>query len=218
MRPSAQFLLLLFVFAMAVSFLYLGAFTLALDKLGLSTHSAMLLFMATLLGSGINLPLFRIDAHALPDTEPSPLSGLLPGRPMAFTGKTIIAVNLGGALIPAGFSLYLAASHRLPLTTLLIAVAIVAAVCYLASRPVRSVGIGMPMLVAPLTAALTAILLDPSASPPLAYICGTLGVLIGADLLHMKDIREVGVPVASIGGAGTFDGIFLTGIIAVLLA
>jgi len=28
----------------------------------------------------------------------------------------------------------------------------------------------------------------------------------------------MGAPVASIGGAGTFDGIFMTGIVAVLLA
>jgi uncharacterized membrane protein len=218
MRPTPQFLILLFVFATGMSFLYLGVFALALDKLGLSTHSAMLLFAAMLFGSGINLPLLRIDAQAPPGAETSMLAGLLPGRPMPFTGKTIIAVNLGGALIPAGFSLYLTASNRLPVATLLIAVTIVAGVCYLASRPVPGVGIGMPMFVAPMTAALTAMLLEPSASAPLAYVCGTLGVLIGADLLHMQDIRKVGVAVASIGGAGTFDGIFLTGIIAVLLA
>jgi uncharacterized membrane protein len=42
-------------------------------------------------------------------------------------------------------------------------------------------------------------------------------VLIGADLLRLKDIRRMGTPVTSIGGAGTFDGIFMTGIVAVLL-
>jgi uncharacterized membrane protein len=31
-------------------------------------------------------------------------------------------------------------------------------------------------------------------------------------------VHGLGAPVASIGGAGTFDGIFLTGILAVLLA
>ena len=31
-------------------------------------------------------------------------------------------------------------------------------------------------------------------------------------------MSALGAPVASIGGAGTFDGIFLTGILAVLLA
>jgi uncharacterized membrane protein len=52
----------------------------------------------------------------------------------------------------------------------------------------------------------------------MAFISGTMGVLIGADLLHLDDIRKMGTPVASIGGAGSFDGIFISGIVAVLLA
>jgi hypothetical protein len=31
-------------------------------------------------------------------------------------------------------------------------------------------------------------------------------------------VQGLGAPIASIGGAGTFDGIFLTGILAVLIA
>jgi uncharacterized membrane protein len=45
-----------------------------------------------------------------------------------------------------------------------------------------------------------------------------LGALIGADLLNIPKIPKLGAPVASIGGAGTFDGVFLSGIIAVVLA
>jgi Protein of unknown function (DUF1614) len=56
------------------------------------------------------------------------------------------------------------------------------------------------------------------AAPPLAYICGSLGTLIGADLLNLGQIQAPGAPIASIGGAGRFDGIFMTGILAVLLA
>jgi len=51
-----------------------------------------------------------------------------------------------------------------------------------------------------------------------AYVSGVLGTLIGADIANLDKIRGLGAPVASIGGAGTFDGIFLTGILAVLLA
>jgi uncharacterized membrane protein len=220
-RPSpsaAQFLLLILIFVLAVIILYLGVFTIALDKLGLSTHSAMLLLACTLVGSGINLPLFQITAEAPPDEATQALHGLLFGRPLPFTGKTIIAINVGGALIPIGFSIYLASINQLPFTRISLAIAIVAAVCYLASRPVRGIGIGMPLFVAPFTAALTALLIAPENSAPLAYICGTMGVLLGADLLRLNDIRKIGTPVASIGGAGTFDGIFLTGIVAVLLA
>jgi putative Mg2+ transporter-C (MgtC) family protein len=49
------------------------------------------------------------------------------------------------------------------------------------------------------------------------WITSAIGTLIGADLLNLRKIRGLGAPVASIGGAGTFDGIFLAGIIAVLL-
>lgn len=211
-------MLLVFIFLLAVMIIYLGIFTIALDKLGLSTHTAMLLLACTLFGSGINLPLFQITAQAPPDEEIRALQGLLFGRPLPFTGKTIIAINVGGALIPVSFSIYLASRNPLAATQILMAIAVVAAVSYFASRPVRGLGIGMPLFVAPFTAALTALLIAPENSAPLAYICGTMGVLIGADLLRLNDIRKIGTPVASIGGAGTFDGIFLTGIVAVLLA
>jgi uncharacterized membrane protein len=97
------------------------------------------------------------------------------------------------------------------------AVALVSAVCRLTSRPVPGVGIGIPIFVAPLVAAVVSLIIDPEYSAPLAYISGTLGVLIGADISRLNDIRKMGAPFASIGGAGTFDGIFLSGIVAVLL-
>jgi uncharacterized membrane protein len=99
-----------------------------------------------------------------------------------------------------------------------LAVALVSLVSYLFSRPIPGIGIGMPVFVAPLTAVVVALLLDATHSAPLAYIGGTLGVLIGADLLRLEAIPRLGARIASIGGAGTFDGIFLTGIVAALLA
>ena len=52
----------------------------------------------------------------------------------------------------------------------------------------------------------------------IAYTSGTLGTLIGADLLNSTGSRDLGAPMVSIGGAGTFDGIFLAGVIAAFLA
>jgi uncharacterized membrane protein len=52
----------------------------------------------------------------------------------------------------------------------------------------------------------------------LAYIGGSLGTLVGADLLNLGRVQGLGAPMVSIGGAGTFDGIFLTGVLAVLIA
>jgi uncharacterized membrane protein len=175
--------------------------------------------MALLAGSWINLPLFKIDAGP-PSEEAIPMTFRrwfgLPSA--AFPGKTVVAVNVGGCLIPLLFSGYLVVKGAAPLLPALIGVAVVATVSYVLSRPIAGVGIGMPMLVAPITAAGVALVLDPSQSAPLAYVGGTLGVIIGADVLHLNDIRKIGAPFASIGGAGTFDGIFITGIVAVLLA
>jgi uncharacterized membrane protein len=74
------------------------------------------------------------------------------------------------------------------------------------------------VLVPALAAGAVALLLARQRAAPLAYICGSLGTLLGADLLNLNRLQGLGAPVASIGGAGTFDGIFLTGILAVLIA
>ena len=74
------------------------------------------------------------------------------------------------------------------------------------------------MFVPAVATAVVALLLSRQYAAPLAYISCSLGTLIGADVLNLDKIRGLGAPVASIGGAGTFDGIFLTGIVAVLLA
>ena len=86
------------------------------------------------------------------------------------------------------------------------------------AQPIRGVGISVPMFIPPLVAAVSAMVLSWRQAPPLAYIAGSMGTLIGADLLNLGKIQGLGAPIASIGGAGTYDGIFLTGIIAVLLS
>jgi uncharacterized membrane protein len=114
--------------------------------------------------------------------------------------------------------LYFLSQQPLNPIHILITLTMISAISYKLSRPVAGVGIGMPILIAPLTAAGLALILDPSHAAHLAYISGVLGVLIGADILHLKNINKLGAPIASIGGAGSFDGIFMTGIIAALLA
>jgi len=218
--PFAPLPLLLFVglVVLLVSFVQVGALTLAFDKLGLSEEFGFLLLFASLFGSAINLPLFAVSAEAPPtDAVPVALSGMLRHTAREFRGHTLIAINVGGGLIPVLFSFYLIGRGGPPLPVVAAAIGIVALVSRLVSRPLPGVGIGMPAFVAPIAAALTALLLGPEHSAALAYISGTLGVLIGADLLRLSDIRRMGTPVAAIGGAGTFDGIFITGIVAVLL-
>jgi uncharacterized membrane protein len=76
----------------------------------------------------------------------------------------------------------------------------------------------MPAFIPPLLAAIPSVLLMPDFAPPIAFIAGVLGPLIGADLLHLPEIKNVATGMASIGGAGTFDGIVLSGLMAALLA
>lgn len=212
------FIFLLFTAIVIAILLQLGIFGLVLSKLGISPDSAMLLLSSTLFGSLINLPIIKLKhtPTKIPDNYIPP--------PLFFSSSnlsnstTIIAINAGGALIPVFFSIYLLTIHNLIMWQVMLATGCVTLISYSFSRPIKGLGIGMPIFIAPLTAALSALIIAPEQSAPLAYISGTLGVLIGADLLRIKDIRQMNVPIASIGGAGTFDGIFFTGIIAVILA
>ena len=213
-------LLLVVLLAVLIGFVELGVLTAAFDKLGLSAHSAYLLLITTLAGSFINVPLFRIRSEPHPGVPIPPQFReflRLPRIPPE-AGKTVIAVNVGGAVVPVSFCAYLI--HHNPLSTVYLAtcIAVVTLVAWGFSRPIRGLGIGIPILIAPITAAAIAYLMGRDQAAPLAYIGGTLGVLIGADLLRLRDIRRMGVPFASIGGAGSFDGVFLTGLLAVLLS
>lgn len=208
------FLLLLGIVSAVVQ---VGLVQITFEKLGLSEHAAYVLLFSSLIGSLVNLPLFSVRSEAAqPPVDPF-FHGLLRRANLVIPGRTIIAVNLGGCLIPLTLCAWLLTHTPLDITQTLLAIAIVAAVSFAMSRPIPGLGVGMPPLVAPVTAALVAIALTAEQRAPLAYVGGVVGVLVGADLLRLPDIRNMGAPIASIGGAGTFDGIFLTGILAVLL-
>jgi uncharacterized membrane protein len=209
------FFLLIFVFA----FLEVGMIGLTFSRLGLPPEYLFGLLLATLLGSYINIPIGTMDrGQPLDDKEVKFFGVTYPVAPEYGREKTVIAINLGGALIPLIISIYLLAKMPNVIPALL-ATLIVSLLVNRLSRPIKGVGIGVPALVPPLFAALAAYLLAGEAfRAPVAYIAGTLGTLIGADLMRLNDIKNMGAPVASIGGAGTFDGVFLSGIIAVLLS
>ena len=211
--------LLICLLGLFVGLVQFNVIAVAFEKLGLSREAAYLLFMSTLTGSLINLPLFSMKARpaqrGLPGEDMRALFGM---RESAAAGQVMLAVNVGGCLIPVSFSIYLFAHGAFAASEALTAVATVALVAFFSSRPLRGIGVVMPLLVAPVTAALVAGLLDYEQRAPLAYVGGTLGVLLGADLFRLRDIRSLGAPVASIGGAGTFDGVFISGLLAVLLA
>lgn len=217
-KPNLRLLLFILALLLLVVVVHVGAISITFSKLGLTRESAFLLLFVSLFGSLINLPLFSVTARAPIQMRDSHIPGYLRPYLERLSGKTLIAVNVGGCLIPLLFSIYLFLTQPLALYEILAGISLVSIVSYVSSFPVRGIGIGMPMLIAPLFAAFTAILINNEFSAPLAYISGTMGVLIGADLLNFRHVSRMGARVASIGGAGTFDGIFMTGILAVLLA
>ena len=217
--------LLLFLILLALLPLAFGQlFATALIKLRLEPSSAILLVMGIILGSGINIPLKHIARNDALVHDPLAILGLTGRWPwfQRVQQETVIAVNVGGCLIPAGLALYEIA-HLLfdspqSLPWLAIAVAANIAVCYRLAQPVSGIGIALPGLVPAAVAAMSAIWLIPEQAPQAAFVAGVLGPLIGADLLHLRDIEALETGVASIGGAGTFDGIVLSSIVATYLA
>lgn len=203
--------------AMLLLVIQFGVVTLSFSRLGVSGSGAAAILVLSLLGSLVNVPLFTLRAER--EREPLELWLLrIFGLPPQQTfDTTLIAVNVGGCLIPVAFSVYLIFDLGVSLIDVVWATTLVTLVSFVFSQPVKKMGIMMPVLIAPLSAALLALLLNPEQRAPLAYISGTLGVLIGADLLRLFEVPHLQAPVASIGGAGTFDGVFITGVLAVLL-
>lgn len=207
-------LILLFgLFMPALFFIFFfNIAALSFTKLGLSPITAVILFSAILLGGVVNIPISRKRFYV---EEPTPFR-----YPFLFyypprVREQVIAVNLGGAVIPTLFSLYLLS--KAPLLPTLAATAIVALAAKKMAKPVPGVGISMPAFIPPLIAASAALLLTRGNAAPVAFISGVMGTLIGADLLNLHRLDEMGAQVLSIGGAGVFDGIFLVGIIAAFL-
>ena len=212
------FLLLLGVlFFFVVGLLELQVLSYAYARMGVHPRYVFAILLFSLLGSYVNIPVARLPSERVMSSRVVDFYGMEYVVPTVQQWPgTVIAVNVGGAVIPAFLSLYLMVKNRLYGRTV-IAIAIVAVVTHMLARPVRGIGISLPIFVPPLVAAIVAMVLAGRRAPPLAYICGTLGTLIGADLMNLGRIQGLGAPIASIGGAGTFDGVFLTGIIAVLL-
>jgi uncharacterized membrane protein len=216
---TGPFLLLMFVVFLAVLMLVqLGILEYAYAKIGIERRYVFGLLMLSLLGSYVNIPVYDVPAKQIMSNQVVSDWGVQYVVPQVEEfPKTTIAVNVGGALIPTILSIYLLVKNRLYYQSLL-GVAFVAAIVYQLAHAVPGVGIAMPPLIPPLLAAGVALVVSRQAAPALAYISGTLGTLIGADLLNLGIVQGLQAPVLSIGGAGTFDGVFLTGILAVLLA
>lgn len=200
--PVILFLLVMLLLPLVVTSLTMDMVTAAVTKLGFSPSLAILLLAAVVIGSSINIPLYQKNL-----------------RPVGMDWqrqRTVVALNVGGGLIPVLLALYqFTQGHSL---AILATTTIVTLVSYYAAQIVPGIGIRMNAMVAPLTAVVCAWLLGGLAAPSVAFAGGILGTLIGADLLHLREIECLSSGTLSIGGAGVLDGIALCGLFALLLA
>jgi len=219
--PLIFFLMLVFFFLALIllPFLMVGMIGEAFIKLGLSPALMFWLLILTLVGSMVNIPVYTLRNSEVMGDQVISYFGMRVRIPRVQAQQTVVGVNVGGCIIPVGLSLWLLTRMELGLY-LPVLVGLIILLANRLARPIKGVGIALPGFIPPLVAALGAYLLCPSPElrAPSAYIASTLGILIGADLLKLGAVGQLGAPVASIGGAGTFDAIFLGGVIAVLLS
>jgi uncharacterized membrane protein len=230
MSSGCLALIILFGLLFLVPLFLTQAMLTALAKLGLSPELAFFILIGIFMGGAINIPVKRIERRQEMQYEPFRIFGLYRFLPEDWISQfrrgnrsyMIIAVNLGGCLIPLSIAVYeifrVIQRGTYELIVLLAITGLNIAVCYRLARPIPNVGIGMPAFFPPLVAALPSLIFVPEFAPPIAFTAGVLGPLIGADLFHLKQADRLWIGVVSIGGAGTFDGIVLSGMIASLLA
>jgi len=206
------FFILFFLFLIQINII-----ALAFSKIGIPDQYVFAVLFATLFGSFVNIPIKKIPQAVMTSQSRVNLFGLRHVIPVWKERVTVLSVNLGGAVIPVLVSAYLVLKTGIWGSAVL-ATAFMTLVTHRLAKPVKGLGIALPPLLPPILAALISVLIAYHHAPVLAYISGTLGTLIGADILNLRKIADLGAPVASIGGAGTFDGIFLNGILAVMLS
>lgn len=216
---SGTFLLIFWgLIILLIGLAILRALKYASLSMGITESALIAILGLSLLGSYINIPVAYLPGHRIVSAGEISFFGMTYIVPVVrHTRGTVLTVNVGGAIIPVCLSLYLLLKHRLYLLGA-IGTAFVAAITHFLARPIPGFGIALPIFVPAVATAIIAIALTRRQAAPLAYISGSFGTLIGADLLNLGVVQSLGAPVASIGGAGTFDGIFVTGLLAVLYA
>lgn len=174
---------------------YFGVVHRILDRMRLTDKQALLLIGAIIIGSFIDIPIMR-----------SPLQ---------------VSINLGGAILPAFLSIWLiikadetAERVRAVMAVVLVALSVYIGTLYLPYEPENM--FLDPKLIYGLSAGVIAYLAGRSRRS--AFVGGVLGIIV-SDLVHMITLLRIGVGgTTNIGGAGAFDVVVVSGIVAVMLA
>lgn len=190
----------------------------ALDQLGLSADSATLLLLGTVLCRTFNLPLYvmrggRQRLHRFSE----PIQRVMIKLRSPFRNETAVVLNVGGAIIPLGFSLYEMIYASLGRPMLWIATAFVVGITQIARLPTIRLAMGrLFVLVAPTVALLLGWAFGPEHRAAFVYVSGFAGILAGSDLLELGGLKNIGIAEVVLGGDASFDAIFLNQMFSLL--
>lgn len=226
---SLLLLLLILALPLITIYLFIRLTEEAFERVGFGHWHATLMVFGSVIGSLVDIPINEAPISSYPQGLLEATKALSITFPVDFH-PVLLAVNLGGCIIPVLISLEILLKRRASTRRALLGIAVIALITYAAAMPVPREGIVLPVYLPPMLAALVGVVLAKRyrSAPALAYVSGTMGTLIGADLMTLLTpgvLSTLSPPgsyelplVLSIGGAGVFDGIFLTGVLAVLLA
>ena len=183
------FTILVGAMVLAVLLLEFRALRHAYLSMGVSPRTALALLCGSLIGSYFNIPIAQLAPEHVMSDQTIDFFGMQYTVPMVTNWPgTVIAVNVGGAVIPTMMSIYLLAKDDLWIKGA-IGTAIVAVIIHWLANPVQGLGIAVPVFMPAITTAIVASVLSREFAAPLAYIAGGLGTLIGADLTNLDKVR-----------------------------
>ncbi len=223
-RFSLPVHLILFIGFLLISPLLLFVF-LVLVSIGVNPLLALTLTLGSLLTSYINVTIVEITYY----TPFAPFGDFMKLFPipivMQRVDKLFIELNVGGAIIPVAVSIYLILTYLINNTAVMalfiISLIISSFINWLDSRVIPGIGVALPTalpVLLTLTFTLIATILFRANPLGFSYSLGSLSTLIGADLLNIGRVVRSMRGYVAIGGAGVFDGIYITGLASLVLA
>lgn len=211
----ARWLALFGVFALLVR---LDVIKIGFEKLGLSPWSATGLLLLVVVTRPLKIHIGDLTANRERLRRlPEPVQKFMLQRQQGFADRTAVDMSIGGFFVPLVFVAYLAIVRELPMAYTSLETFFVMAVAHLSKGRRFSSGVDQSAVWAPLTAVLAASLFVATERGAAAFVSGTVGVLVGADLLHLNDIGGLGSSSICIGDVDSLDAILLTGILALLM-
>src|ERR1700694_1902752 len=168
------FSILVFLVAGLIILIQLRILRYAYMRLGVGPGAALLLLFGSLLGSYFYIPVTVLRGPPVRSGQIVEFFGMRYVVPVVVSWPgTVLAVNVGGAVIPTMMSTYLVIRYQLWLKAEL-ATAAIAFIIHSMATPVPGIGIAVPVFAPVVATAILAFILSREYAPPLAFCAGSM--------------------------------------------